>query len=639
MKTQNIIVTVLVSAFLALNMLLMFADKSVIPKTQYVSEYERLAANDYKKELDKEGFISPKELQTIYLKDDQTIDTWLVQEGETVDFGTELASLKVDHIDSERNELNSQLSALQNQASSISQTISNLQYEQSSAGGSRNDSDYYDTNDEKKVRVNLNVGIEVVGDGTFAQAIAEAERDLAEVQQKTETVEAKLAELPNESALTSPVNGYVVSIKRDSESPSIDIYSTDQTIVTYVLDNEWPNIETGAPVTIQHESIHTPFTPKIDPEQEIEEPESTEDGIGSEKGKSVASLSADGVPPTDIPYDDPKTEIDGNNAEPPAVKSDNGTTTTPPEENFDGTSGNPDGSTDEPSSTPNSSIDNSNNSTPPSNTPENQTPPAGTNAPDSTNNPDAAPETTPNPDDTNPDGTITNPDGTVTNPDGSTTNPDGTITNPDGTTSNPEVDGATDPNKTLTKKEKKLAEIQERIKPDYPNDISTINGVVVSVAKVPAKDDEWLQAYKSLGNTQEDNPLAYYEVRVAPYDEQMDLPFGTNVNTFIQTNEAGQAVSVKTNWLVDNYKQQAKIWSLDSEGRAVQSTVETPFTSLDRSVITTGIEPGSVALHNDDLDSTLEHQAVFHPIPLYLPEWEQWKTTPWQNYVRYLIKR
>ncbi|ARF18005.1 hypothetical protein [Sporosarcina ureae] len=610
MKAQNIIVTVLITAFLALNTYLVFAEKSVIPKAQYVSEYERLSADDYKKELDKEGFISPKDLHTIYLKDDQTIESWLVQEGETVDFGTELASLKVDHIDSKRSELNSELSALQNQSSSISQTISNLEYEQSSAGGSKNDSDYYDTNDEKKVRVNLNVGIEVKEEAAYAQAIAEAERDLAEVQRKTEIVEAKLAELPNESALTSPVSGYVVAIKRDSESPSIDIYSTDQTIVTYVLDNEWPDVETGAPVTIQHSSIQTPFTPKVDPNEQLEdqtepiEPENTEEGIGSEKGKSVASLSADGVPPSTVPYDDSKKEIDGTNAEPPAVKPD----TDAPEENFDGTSGNPDGSVDQPD-TPVSSPDSSN-----------------TNDSGAENEPDTeTPSTTGTPD---TDGT-TDPDA----------NPDDATTNPDGTNSNPEVNDSPEGKPVLTNKEKKLAEAQERITPDYPDNISTINGVVVSVSKVPAKDDEWLEAYKALGNTQKDNPLAYYEVRVAPYDEQMDLPFGTNVNTFIQTNEANQVVSIKTNWLTDQYQNDAKVWTLDTNGRAVQNIVEAPFTSLDRTVLTTGVEPGMVALHNDDLDSSLEHQSVFHPLPLYLPEWEQWKTTPWQLYVRYLIKR
>ncbi|ARK25324.1 hypothetical protein SporoP37_12095 [Sporosarcina sp. P37] len=622
MKIQNLIVTVLVTAFLALNTYLVFAEKSVIPKAQYVSEYERLAADDYKKELDKEGFISPKDLHTIYLKDDQTIESWLVQEGDAVDFGTELASLKVDQIDSQRSKLNSELSALQDQSSSISQTISNLKYEQTRSGGSRNDSDYYDTNDEKKVRVNLNVGIDVTGDGTFAQAIAEAERDLAEVQKKTATVEAQLAELPNESALTSPVSGYVVAIKRDSESPSIDIYSNDQTIVTYVLDNEWPTIETGAPVTIQHESIHTPFTPKVDPNQE---PEETEDGVGSAKGKSVASLtaSADGVP-----YDDPKTEIDGS--EPPAVKSNDSTTS--PEENFDGTSGNPDGTQDKPeapASSPDTSIDSSNDKNPDTTAPAQGTPPSNEDTPNS-NDTDGT---------TNSDGTVTNEDGTVTYPDGSTSNPDGTVTNPDGTITDPETGETREGEPELTKQEKKLAEIQERIAPDYPNDISTINGVVVSVSKVPAKEDEWLEAYKSLGNTQKDNPLAYYEVRVAPYDEQMDLPFGTNVNTFIQTNEANQAVSVKTNWLTDKYQDDAKIWTLDNNGRAIQTTVTAPFTSLDRSVITSGAEPGMVALHNEDLDSSLEHQQIFHPLPLYLPEWEQWKTTPWRTYVRYLIKQ
>ena len=621
MRLQNIIVSVLITAFLALNTYLVFAEKSVIPKAQYVGEYERLTTGDYKKELDKEGFISPKDLHTIYLKDDQSIDSWLVQEGETVDFGTELASLKVDQIDSKRNELESELSALQNQGSSISQTISNLEYEQSSSNGSKNDSDYYDTNDEKKVRVNLNVGIEVREDGTFAQAIAEAERDLAEVQRKTEVVEAQLAEIPNESALTSPVSGYVVAIKRDSESPSIDIYSTDQTIVTYVLDNEWPNVEMGAEVTIQHGSIQTPFTPKVDPNQQPEdqvepvEPEDTEDGIGSEKGKSVASVSADGVPPSTVPYDDPKTENDGTDAEPPAVNSN------APEENFDGTSGNPDGSLDQPDtpvSSPNSS---NNNNSGTENKPNTETAPTtGTPNTDSTTNPVATPEATPNPDD-------------------ATTNPDGTITNPDGTISNPEVNDSPEGKPELTNKEKKLAEIQERITPDYPNDISTINGVVVSVSKVPAKEDEWLEAYKALGNTQKDNPLAYYEVRVAPYDEQMNLPFGTNVNTFIQTNEANQVVSVKTNWLTDKYENNAKVWTLDNNGRAVQNIVDAPFTSLDRTVLATGVEPGMVALHNEDLDSSLEHQSVFHPLPLYLPEWEQWKTTPWQNYVRYLIKR
>ncbi|MDV6378237.1 hypothetical protein ORD22_08245 [Sporosarcina sp. GW1-11] len=638
-KSQNLIVAVLVTVFLGVNMILVFSHKSVISKSNYVSEYERLAVDDYKKNLDKEGFIAPKDLHTIYLKEGQKLDSWLVQEGESVDFGTELASLKVDHIDSQRNQLNAELTALQNQSSSISQTISDLEYEQSISGKSRGNNDYYDSNDENKVRVNLRVNVDVIGEGTYAQAIADAKRDLAQVQRQIATLDSKLAELPTESAMTSPVSGYVVKINRDQSAPSVDIYSTDQTIVTYVLDNEWPAIETGGFVTIQHDSIRTPFVPTVQNDYS--------DAVSRLKDQKVAAVSADGTPPNDVliddkQYDDLNHDVDRNNGKIKPVELE------PGEENFDGTSGNPDGSMDNPDG----SIINPDGTVTKPNTPS--TNPGATNPNNTPNNTTGNSEGTLNPDGsiTNSDGSVINPDGTINNPDGSITNPDGTITNPDGTTT--QTDGAiTNPDGTLndgtpppgapvqmqTAKERKLAEARDRIKPDYPTEISTLNGVVVSVSKVPATDDKWLKAYKSLGNTQKTNPLAYYEVRIAPSDEQLDLPFGTNVNTFIQTNEANQAASIKTNWLLNKHNNRAQIWTLDRNGRAILSTIDTPFTVLDRSIVTSGIEPGTLALHNDSLDSYLNNQRVFHPIPLYAPSWDQWKGTHWKTYVRYVIKR
>ncbi|SKA94256.1 hypothetical protein [Sporosarcina newyorkensis] len=576
-KLRNIIVAVLMTAFIALNSYLVFSEKSVIPKSFYVNGYERLAADDYTKELDKEGFIAPKDLHTVYLKEDQTIDSWLVQEGENVDFGTELASLKTDHIDQQRSQLNAELSALQNQVSTIRQTISDLEYEQKYSSGSIGNSDAYDSNDDKKVRVNIDVDVEVIGEGTFAQAIADAERDLAQVQRQIETIESKIAELPTEAAMTSPVNGYIVKINRDSATPSIDIYSTDQTIVTYVLHDEWLNIEPGSFVTIQHEAIRTPFVPKVDPDENsnedpnqepyqapTEDPEQTPDegGVGSIGGGKVAATSSDGVPPTEDvyidedQYDDLDHEVDGNS--------------------FDDLNGTEQNELDDP---------------------------------------------------------IENPDEPVDNPDGTTDNNEDEDLQPDG-----DVEETPEGKPGQTKDEKKLAEIRERIQPDYPADISTLSGTVVSVSKVPAQDDKWLKAYKALGNTQKDNPLAYYEVRIAPYDEQLELPFGTNVNTFIQTNEANQATSIKTNWLSNKHNDTAKVWTLDNNGRAVQTIVETPFTWLDRAILTSGTEPGMVALKNDNLDSNLDNYTVFHPLPLYLPEWDKWKGTHWKTYARYLIK-
>ncbi|GKV66246.1 MULTISPECIES: hypothetical protein [Sporosarcina] len=585
MKSRNIIVAVLMTAFIALNSYLVFSEKSVIPKSFYVNGYERLAADDYTKELDKEGFIAPKDLHTVYLKEDQTIDSWLVNEGETVDFGTELASLKTDHIDQQRSQLNAERAALQNQVSTIRQTISDLEYEQKSSNGSRGNSDSYDSNDDKKVQVNIDVGVDVVGEGTFAQAIADAERDLAQVQRQIETLDSKIDELPTEAAMTSPVNGYVVKINRDSAS--VDIYSTDQTIVTYVLHNEWQDIEPGSFVTIQHEAIRTPFVSKEVPE---ETPVSgTED--------EVAAVSADGTPPAvvedqfgdDLNHDVDRSKTGGNDADLQDFDTDIGDPDTDvnSDDNPDGTLGNPDGS-----------IDNS--------TDEFEDPNTTIEEPDST---------------IEPDNEVIDPNDTENElpPEG------GIIEMPEGQS-------------VPTKEEKKLADIKERITPDYPTEISTLSGTVVSVSKVPAQDDKWLKAYKALGNTQKDNPLAYYEVRIAPYDEQLELPFGTNVNTFIQTNEANQATSIKTSWLVNKHNDTAKVWTLDSKGRAVQTVVETPFTSLDRSILVSGTQPGAVALYNVNLDDRLDNQSVFHPQPLYLPEWDKWKGVHWQSYVRYMVK-
>ncbi|WP_301107697.1 hypothetical protein [Sporosarcina sp.] len=589
MKSRNLIVAVLMTAFIALNSYLVFSEKSVIPKSFYVNGYERLAVDDYTKELDKEGFIAPKDLHTVYLKDDQTIDSWLVNEGETVDFGTELASLKTDHIDEQRSQLNAERTALQNQVSTIRQTISDLEYEQKSSNGSRGNSDSYDSNDDKKVQVNIDVGVDVVGEGTFAQAIADAERDLASVQRQIETLDSKIDQLPTDAAMKSPVNGYVVKINRDSVSPSIDIYSTDQTIVTYVLHNEWQDIEPGSFVTIQHEAIRTPFVPKEVPE---------ETPVSSTEGNAVAAMSADGTPPI-------IEEIEFNDGL-----------------NHDGDSSKTGGS--------DADLQDFDKDT------------------DSENTDIGDPNMDVNSDD-NPDGTLDNPDDSIDNSTDEFEEPNSTIEEPDNETVDPNdienelplEDGIIempDSQPEITKEEKRLADIKERIKPDYPKEISTLSGTVVSVSKVPAQDDKWLKAYKALGNTQKENPLAYYEVRIAPYDEQLELPFGTNVNTFIQTNEANQATSIKNSWLVDKHNDTAKVWTLDSNGRAVQTVVETPFTWLDRSILVSGVEAGSVALHNETLDDSLDHQSVFHPLPLYLPDWNKWKGTHWKNYVRYLIK-
>ena len=61
-KKTNIAVAIVISSFLAMNLYLLFSDKSVIPKSVYVDRYERMAANACQQELGKEGLIAPPKL-------------------------------------------------------------------------------------------------------------------------------------------------------------------------------------------------------------------------------------------------------------------------------------------------------------------------------------------------------------------------------------------------------------------------------------------------------------------------------------------------------------------------------------------------------------------------------------------------
>ena len=49
-KKTNIAVAIVISSFLAMNLYLLFSDKSVIPKSVHVDRYERMTANDYQQE-------------------------------------------------------------------------------------------------------------------------------------------------------------------------------------------------------------------------------------------------------------------------------------------------------------------------------------------------------------------------------------------------------------------------------------------------------------------------------------------------------------------------------------------------------------------------------------------------------------
>ncbi|WJY26478.1 efflux RND transporter periplasmic adaptor subunit [Sporosarcina trichiuri] len=263
-KLQNAAIAVVVSVFVALNLYLLYSDKSIIPKTVYVSDYETMTANEYKEELPKEGLIAPAETFTVYTDDSNTIDTWLVSPGDTVSAGDELASLQTEQADGQRAVWESEKEALLAQQSAIRSTISDLESGDQSDSSNSSKSDRAQADEDTKVELNVNVNVDVSQKGSYAQAVAEAERELADIDRRLKVVESQLDQNPGNPSLISPADGVIARINSENDRPTIVIYSDEQVIETFAEDEEWSRIEPGDVAVMSAKGTDAPLNGSVD---------------------------------------------------------------------------------------------------------------------------------------------------------------------------------------------------------------------------------------------------------------------------------------------------------------------------------------------------------------------------------------
>ncbi|QUW21191.1 HlyD family secretion protein [Sporosarcina sp. Marseille-Q4063] len=259
-KLGNITIAVVISSFLAFNFYLLFNKESKISKSLYVSEFERLTAGDFTKEMSKEGLISPQELSTVYVGNEDEVESWLISEGDDVKIGDELALLNTARSDEENELLNTKHQALLQQKSEMESLITNLNTSKSTTGtdsSSNVDRDENVTEVEGGAKIELefkvDFTVDVTQEGSYAQAHAAAEQQLAEIAKELTVVEAQLAQESSNTAIISPVSGVVSNVIRHGSKLAVDIYSAEKIITTYAKDHEWQLIEEGDRVSIQGE--------------------------------------------------------------------------------------------------------------------------------------------------------------------------------------------------------------------------------------------------------------------------------------------------------------------------------------------------------------------------------------------------
>ena len=257
-RVRNVIISIVITSFVAFNFFLLFNEESVIRKTLYVNEFERLKASSFTEEIPKEGFVSPLETSTIYVGDEDEVEDWLVSEGQEVEIGDELVLLNTERSNEERDLLNTKQQALLQQKSEIESLLADLNRAQSSTGTGNSstvnrDENITEVDGTTQIELGFQVDftVDVTQEGSYAQAQAAAEQQLAEVATELTIVEAELAVDPSKSVIISPVAGVVSKIIRHGSKLAIDIYSTEKVIKTFAKDNEWKAIEEGDRVILQ----------------------------------------------------------------------------------------------------------------------------------------------------------------------------------------------------------------------------------------------------------------------------------------------------------------------------------------------------------------------------------------------------
>lgn len=157
-----------------------------------------------------------------------------------------------------------------------------------------------------------------------------------------------------------------------------------------------------------------------------------------------------------------------------------------------------------------------------------------------------------------------------------------------------------------------------------------VEGSILTKAEVPANASKWLTAYEQFGNKTEE-PV--YEMRISLEEQRIALPFGANINSVIITDEAENAVRVKTKWLLNRSKELAEVYTLTNEGRIMRTPVTVPFDVNQNAILSEGLQSESVVLNAEPKNVDAP---AFLPFPLDLPSWSSIKAVSWKDYMKYL---
>ncbi|MFD0942340.1 hypothetical protein [Savagea faecisuis] len=251
-KWLVLLVALVLSLFIAVNSYLVFSEDSNVAKTKIVKQSFVAEEEDIRQEIEKPSYLAPREIVTLYVNDEEAIEQWLIQEGDTVYAGDELVLLETERIDGQVDAWIAEQSALETQRERIEDTVAMLQEERSNA---ESEESVNSSLSQLAEELNLEFNVKMDQRGSYAQAIAEAERELASIDRQLNMLDYQIDQSYVRPAIVSPISGVVAHVDRHSNRPTIDIYSEAADLVTYVTEEEWEDLMLGNDVLITYDEF------------------------------------------------------------------------------------------------------------------------------------------------------------------------------------------------------------------------------------------------------------------------------------------------------------------------------------------------------------------------------------------------
>lgn len=205
--------SIAVTAFIASNAILLFSDKSLVDKKVYISEYERTYTSTYTERLPKEAVTAPLGVTEVFIQDSEAVEQWIINEGDYVQAGSQLAMLNESESEEQRAIWEAQQSALESELSEIQNTKRALESERPRqtrpTTNSSSDRDTVTNEDGNTVELDLSVSmeVEIPQDGSYAAGIAEADQRIAAIETQLAVISAQLDQSMANPALISRSKG------------------------------------------------------------------------------------------------------------------------------------------------------------------------------------------------------------------------------------------------------------------------------------------------------------------------------------------------------------------------------------------------------------------------------------------------